>query len=101
MVELETEKKKVEDITAELEERKKREEDEQKDPAFILNQIYEKNIGSKVFIFSNEIINCFTRNIIDTLHINGVAVLFIKNLDICHCYFLLFFLIIIVLENEF
>ena len=51
LVELEIEIKKVEDITAELEERKKREEEEQKDLTDRFCEIYEKNIGEKVYYF--------------------------------------------------
>ena len=68
MVELETERKKVADITAELEERKKREEEEQRDPAVRFSEIYEKNIGKKVyyyFIMKQDKSNL--RNMISTL----------------------------------
>ena len=52
MVELETERKKVDDITAELEERKQRErEEEQRDLADRFSEIYEKNIGEKVYYY--------------------------------------------------
>ena len=45
-------------MTAEMGEQKKREEDKQKkDQAIMFNQIYEKNIGSKVFLlFYNQTI---------------------------------------------
>ena len=51
LVELEAERKKVGDITAELEERKKREEEEQRDPAVRFSKIYENNIGEKVYYY--------------------------------------------------
>ena len=81
LIELETERKKVGDITAELEERKKREEEEQKDFADRFSEIYEKNIGSKVyyyFIMNQDKSNL--RNMKSTLLINRVVVFFRKKL---------------------
>ena len=59
MVELETERKKVEEITAEMEEIKEREEQNNKDRQSKFSKIYEKNIGSKVwhFLFTFSIMN--------------------------------------------
>ena len=51
LVELEAERKKVGDITAELEERKQREEEERKDLEDRFSQIYENNIGKKVYYY--------------------------------------------------
>ena len=66
LVELEAEKKKVEDMIAELEERKKREE-EQKNPTVRFCEIYEKNIGSKVYYFIMKQEKSYLRNMISNL----------------------------------
>ena len=68
LVELEAERKKVGDITAELEERKKREEEEQRDPAVRFSEIYENNIGEKVYYyFIMKQNKSYSRNMISTL----------------------------------
>ena len=75
LVELEAERKKVGDITAELEERKKKEEEEHKDLEDKFSQIYENNIGEKVyyyFIMSQD--KSYSRNMISILLINRVVV---------------------------
>ena len=66
LIELETERKKVQDMLEELkqrekEEQKQREEEEQKDLAYRFSEIYEKHFGSKVFyhLFHNQIILVF------------------------------------------
>ena len=85
MVELKAERQKIEDLIAELEEKKQgeREELEIKDRQAKFSEIYEKNTGTKViaFIFTLSIINRYKFLIFFNREFIKSEISFIRTLD--------------------